>query len=353
MNRNRVSMVVLLLSALTIAQSGVPSPQQKPVGEIMGTVVDERSEPVAGAKLHVALRIGAVVAKAIQYFDSDDHGSFAVPVWDFGTYFVYVGKESAGYPDTLSFYPERVPLVEVTGENPNPRVIVNLGPKAAVLSGTVRDAKTGRPLSSAFNLHWVDQPKRFYSTSESPSFRLLVPPRQDITLDVTASGYEKWVYNTQPVLRLEPGARMRLDVVLERSNNDAFGHVQYLVPTGYVGWVRIRFDTQDGAAAATEGGVAIVKVPSSGELMTSSPVPEIGAREEYLFLSPDDSTRPIPLDYWNDDGMIWGEHEVMRGGHRSEIDFFVGSEEQFLQHISKAERQFWVLEQNDEQTQAH
>jgi hypothetical protein len=236
--------------------------------------------------------------------------------------------------------------VEVTHENPNPNIVVNLGPKAAILSGTVRNALTGRPLSSGFSLHWVNQPTRFFSTSETPSFRLLVPPLQDMTLEVTAPGYQQWTYTAQPVLHLQPGAEVRLGVLLEPSHNIALGHLKYLIPEQYVGWVKVRFDVKGAAPATSENEPTVLRVLENGELETSAPVPKYGAEEEYLFYSPDGSTRPIPNDYWNDHGMVWGEHDVMRAGGRSEINFFVGTEEQFLQRISSWERRFWVIERN-------
>lgn len=45
---------------------------------------------------------------------------------------------------------------------------------------------------------------------------------------------------------------------------------RFLIPEGYVGWVRVDFDVKGAAALPIEDGYYIVKIPDTGRLQTSS-----------------------------------------------------------------------------------
>lgn len=317
---------------------------------IGGAVVDENNVPVVNAKVHADLK-GLPMAKAIQYVESNERDRFVIPVHDYGTYYVSALKEKYGYPDTgWGFYSGRIPpTVEITSDKPNATITVKLGPKAGILVGTVSDAVSGKPLPSGFMMRWANNPQQFIATSASPSFRVLVPPNRDISLEVTSPGYKKWSYKSygsSSALNVQSGAELNLDILLEPSPEPNVRGSRYLIPDGYVGWAKVDFDVKDAPPAPLDSNMAVLKVASNGALKTSSPMSEIGAAKEYLFYSPDGTTRPVPQDYWHYKGLIWGEREWVGGGERNGFQFFVGTEKQFLKNISPSERRFFVIEHN-------
>jgi hypothetical protein len=45
---------------------------------------------------------------------------------------------------------------------------------------------------------------------------------------------------------------------------------QYLIPNGYVGWIRVDFNVKDAAALPIEGDSYVVKIPITGHFQTST-----------------------------------------------------------------------------------
>jgi len=280
------------------------------------------------------------MSKAIRYVETDENGSFLIDRLVYGTYIVEGEKEEDGYPSSIfSLDAGKLPAaVTISPEQPDGIIVLKLGPRAGVLKGTVRDAVTGKKIGTNFTVRRWGTPGRFFSTSEGPQFRLLIPASTDVTLEVTAPGYKKWFFAAQShpsrpaPLRLESGAQMHMDILLQPSH-DRNGLVRkYLVPEGYVGWLRLECNVNDAPPVRRDGLTAIYEFPQEGVLRTSSALPEIGAKSEYFFYSADGSVRPIPSDYWKGAGLVWGEYEGSRSGTRSFLGFFVGTEEQYAAH---------------------
>lgn len=106
---------------------------------------------------------------------------------------------------------------------------------------------------------------------------------------------------------------------------------RYLIPEGFVGWVRIDYEVDDAAKLDTEDGFNVYRIPPSGHLQTSSGLEEGWATDEYYYLSPSGSRERIYPSVRGGGGLIWravvGYHEI--GGTRV-LDyrhFFVGPEE--------------------------
>ena len=111
---------------------------------------------------------------------------------------------------------------------------------------------------------------------------------------------------------------------------------RYLIPEGYVGWVRIDFAVKGAPALPDQDGYSVFKFPPNGKLETSSDIEYGAAADEYYYYS-DDKVRPLAVTDWDGGGMIWAHsngasvnsnnEETARHEH-----FFVGTEEEFKKY---------------------
>ena len=118
---------------------------------------------------------------------------------------------------------------------------------------------------------------------------------------------------------------------------------RYLIPDGYVGWVKVFRKVKDAPPIAIEKGFNLYKFPPSGILKTSSDIDEGWATDEYFYYT-DDTLKPLSTSGWGEGGMIWGgyvgrKESAMMGESSTDqipeenktyyMGFFVGTEEQF------------------------
>lgn len=201
--------VLTLVSLLLLVQALFATE----TGSITGIVLDERSSPVAGAKVYVVDAHKPFIGP-IRYFGTDDEGSFRIPGLPFGEYRVFAKKEEDGYPDTGSaFYSNNLfPTAVLSEGNPTTHVIVQLPPKAAVLKCSVTDAVTGKPVNASVLFRRVADPKNFLSAGANSTIRILVPSDAPVTLEIRAPGYLPWRYRGE--LHLKPSETMELDIQL-------------------------------------------------------------------------------------------------------------------------------------------
>lgn len=117
---------------------------------------------------------------------------------------------------------------------------------------------------------------------------------------------------------------------------------RYLIPEGYVGWVKIYFKVKDAPALPVEDGCDLFKFSETGILKTSSEMETGWARDEYFYYS-GDARRALENTGW-DGGMIWagyaGQSATATMGETSTRDipeknktfyegFFVGTEAEY------------------------
>lgn len=159
--------------------------------------------------------------------------------------------------------------------------------------------------------------------------------------------------------------------LLASNLGSSFGHgrspCRYLIPEGYVGWVRIDYGVGRDPALPLENGFRKYKFPASGQLSTSSSF-EAGSysdltsgKEDEFYYYSGDSRRRLPAGaHWADGGVIWrhthvegsgGEIEAVPGrpgsrdqmpgrteGHSTVAEsyefFFVGSEDDYQKYGS-------------------
>jgi len=201
------------------------------------------------------------------------------------------------------------------------------------LTGRIRDALTGKPIGSAgFDLVQVKDRTKWMGTSAAPNFRVLIPSSKDIEVKVTAPGYDTWFYRGPNIssqsLLMEPGSVAHLDILLKPTHDRSLPISQFLIPEGYVGWLRVEHDVECAPPVPVEGDVRIFRFTGTNALETSSPMPELAAERQYFYYAPDGSERDLTADYRNGNGMIWRDTPGYRGGKMRMFIFFLGTEEQ-------------------------
>jgi hypothetical protein len=108
--------------------------------------------------------------------------------------------------------------------------------------------------------------------------------------------------------------------------------VRYLIPDGYIGWVKIEYKVSDAPALPVEDGYKLMKFPPDGRLQTSNGI-EYEAYEPNYFYYAGDEKKRLPVTGWGGGGMIWGgfngSRQVLNQPATTHEYFFVGSEEQY------------------------
>jgi len=315
----------ILLLALS-----VPAQTTTEAGVIQGSVVDAGGNPVKAARVYV-LPYGPLATRA-RTATADETGAFGIDRLAFGTYDVFGNKEDEDYADTLWFSSTAGPSVTISAQQPTGTVVLRFGPKAGTITGTARDERTGKPVPVGFTMRrlsdsWV------HEMSQPPNFRVLIPASEEFSLEASAEGYQKWESGSHP-LRLEPGGQLHLDIKL-RPQPDKARASRFLVPEGYRGLLRLDCDIGDQSAVPRDTGVNVFKFPDSGTLRTSSSCPEAGPQNVYYYYSQDGSTHAFSDNYWDGNGLIWGEYSGIRGNDVVEFGFFVGTEEEYTKATSR------------------
>lgn len=110
---------------------------------------------------------------------------------------------------------------------------------------------------------------------------------------------------------------------------------RYLIPDGYIGWVRINYKIKDAPPVSIEDEHLFFKIPEDGLLNTSS-VGEVGwVKDDDYYYYFDGKRRKISDT--GKDRMIWGDvafgSKTVPGQEPTMYqEFFVGSEEEFSKY---------------------
>jgi len=168
-----------------------------------------------------------VINKIIRYCETDDHGQCTIASVPWGEYKIFAGKDAEGYPDFPSpFYGlNACPIVKLQPASATASVAIHLPPKAGAIEPIAAiDAKTGEVLrSAAITLRRVIDPADYVQTSTT-SYPVMVPSNADVSVEVTAPGYESWPSEDRQKegqIRLRPEQAVELDVMLAREGSDA------------------------------------------------------------------------------------------------------------------------------------
>jgi len=244
--RSAVAALAVLFALLAPAQASAPAHSQ---GRIAGILVYPNGRPVAKGKvLLTGARPNEDPTEATTETDPD--GRFEFRHLRFTSYWFGPSKEDEAYGDGEAISvrggvrltdPDGVKL---TPEAPTARVVLKLGPKWGILSGTVEDQGTHEPVVALLRFaeklgrgrsnepHYL---KDFFTRDASGAFRILIPPATDLFLQVDADGYKPWFYPDglgtvvflegrraqQPLpLRLESGQQKSLNIEMEVGTKD-------------------------------------------------------------------------------------------------------------------------------------
>jgi len=110
---------------------------------------------------------------------------------------------------------------------------------------------------------------------------------------------------------------------------------RFMIPDGYVGWVKVEFGVPGAPPLPVEGGKYVVLFSPSGFLKTSTPEQSSGGRDSYYYYS-DSSTRALADRTSGAGSLIWGQfHSQAFGssGKHTYEQFFVGTEQQFKEQV--------------------
>ena len=120
----------------------------------------------------------------------------------------------------------------------------------------------------------------------------------------------------------------------------------YLIPDGYIGWLRVDYNLENALGLAIEQGRQLYLFPPSGRLQTSSTLEYTRGRDVSYYYSSNNSRLPLKSTDRGGGGMIWGEFKNSMACSRGETKecyeyIFVGSEELYEKY---KDRQFRLNE---------
>jgi len=234
--------IFLLCGCLAYAQNGA----------IGGKLLDSNGNPVAHADvfamffLHCDIRNETAKLKiesgpaegCLNKVDgrvdaiTDEVGDFYLRDLKWGVYELGAQKPEDGYRSTFRNLFTREPPARVflSPSSPYTNLTLNFPPKCALLTGTVRNAKTGELLSS---VDLLVSPKdgngwREFMGATVP-MHVLLPSEREFTLEISAHGFDTWVYrdsleegyssDAPAMLNLKAGGRLSIDIALTPKSN--------------------------------------------------------------------------------------------------------------------------------------
>jgi hypothetical protein len=187
-------------------------------GRISGTVISEDGTVVDHADACTSETSGNSTSINCR-IPVDDEGHFQVENVKLGSYGIFAINEELGYSIENQSPGLKVTL---TPENPSQNVIIRLRPRGGVLTGSVKDKVSGKPVEDAW-INYIAIDNRGGGGSRRSvdgRFSLAAPTESNLLIYVCANGYKGWVYtdasnSAQPVVRLGSGERRVLDIELE------------------------------------------------------------------------------------------------------------------------------------------
>ncbi|MCA1623221.1 MAG: hypothetical protein LC768_15170 [Acidobacteria bacterium] len=81
---------------------------------------------------------------------------------------------------------------------------------------------------------------------------------------------------------------------------------KFIIPQGYVGWVRISYEVPDASPLPIEDGNLMYRIPDTGFLETSSKKKEDVLGSAKFFYNTENKLTEIKPSFWDGGGMILG-----------------------------------------------
>lgn len=190
-----ITLTTVLLIISWIPQTDSASIAQRPL-VIIGQVVDQNGSPVSYASVfaYPDLLFGRVPSAL-----ADSSGRFSIEVENTGKYRLTAAKSAEQYAPLIStlHHPASgaMPEVDVKTEQPVAFVIVRLGPRAGILTGSVIDATT-QAYIPRFHIRVCRVEGQRYChqelfTGNLGRFQMLVPATP-VLIEAFADGYQDW-----------------------------------------------------------------------------------------------------------------------------------------------------------------
>ncbi len=207
------SVTFAFLIVVTSAGAQTPGPR----GRITVKVVDQQGEPVPSATVKFGPPPGTLVVDGVPDCTTDASGTCSGKNLPMDTYYVRAVKPYDVYPDMpFKFYSRQskpIP-VAVTPGDPDHNVLFKLGPKAGTLKLNVLDEKSGASINNpAVFLRNASSPKDWISITLRDDSTVLIPPGEDVLIEIYAAKYQPWKSQDHPevaggqAFRLESGEK--------------------------------------------------------------------------------------------------------------------------------------------------
>jgi hypothetical protein len=194
--------VMLGLVLMIVALLPMPQGEAAPQGVITVNVVNERSAPLIGATVWMLPMGGGMRASAVPDCLTDWSGTCSRDHLPVGKYLITAMKEAGGYPNGEAplFNRGRTHVVaDVLPDKLNVFVSYIAGPKAAAITVDAVDSVTGVPIKNpTIVLRSPADPKIWMSAGPNANSKILIPPDQDVIVEVSAPGYKPWRMEPQP-----------------------------------------------------------------------------------------------------------------------------------------------------------
>lgn len=186
----RALIIALALATTACAQSpGL-------TGSITVKVLDQQNKPVRGATVTMDPPPGTMLMHASPMCKTDQSGVCTRSNLSIETYFLHAKKREDGYPDMrFSFYGHQTKPIEVhlTPGSPDANIVFVLGPPAAIVKLEITDDATGTPVDNpSIILRNPLYPSDMVSIGKTADSTVLIPPDNDVEIEIRADGYEPW-----------------------------------------------------------------------------------------------------------------------------------------------------------------
>jgi hypothetical protein len=238
-----------LLFIFVVCAAGIAHSQS---GLIRGRLLDSGGNPVANADVYSMFFLHCDIPNetaklkiesgaedgCLSMWDgsvdatTDEVGDFVLRELQWGVYELAAQKPEDGYRSTFrNLFTGEPPIrVVLTPDSPYADLTLHFPPKCALLAGTVRNAKTGELLSG---VTLVMSPKDGHGWREFTGaivpMHVLIPSEREFTLEISAAGFDAWVYrdlfdeisvsDAPAILKLRAGEQVSLDIALTPKAN--------------------------------------------------------------------------------------------------------------------------------------
>ena len=100
--------------------------------------------------------------------------------------------------------------------------------------------------------------------------------------------------------------------------------IDFVVPKGYVGWIRVKYNVFGTQPLPIRNGRYAARIPANGLLKTSTLEEEGWGRDQFYFINKSGQETHLPSDFDEPNRLMWGP-----AGRTNETWMFIGTKKQF------------------------